>query len=773
MQRLAWRDTLLLAMVGFGFWPVAVQPLGDVACGTLLWRVGGKLHVTVVVKATFELEPDGEAKPTAPEPLRTDRGEVAPYLGLTDVVVTAAHAHACPPTPVTAVAVRVAVIRDWPLLDKRVLVYGQDPRVGAGRSLFTKAPVVVPEGTAGRQAVLLNPRDPSRPVEFGLLPVDHPQRRSLLRSRDAPEPAAGVMDIEEGFAWEYFQVAPLDQRIPYLRGDEWIVLDGLHPTLPRVQCRLPGAHAEVRVYPPSMRVADGATFHVAMQPDRLNIDADSLRCSVLWRGSFPVADEISARALTLLAALALPHGPSQLVQSGQPIEEPLSIDRVDRSAPAPAPPTDDGVEEEVDPNAETRKLERVRIAGLGEPAREAAPESDADPLGATGAATLIREPQAAPVRSDRTAPPDEPALAAPSPATPTDDGDPGPPTVRLGTTPPEDALLRGAAGSEPPPPIRAKPTIPYFEPEFRTDGAVGQPFADPTSPSPSEPSSQDVPRRPDAGTQLGVGIERARTGSSSTAPAESGVERRRVAAGGEARAGAAVEEGATTRLRRGRSEEGRRPARSKKPIVPSRAELPMYLPSEAKRWAQVAPKSTPLPHSEGPAAVPPPTSRLELTSEGALSVRFLDSAALRQLDEEEPPTAVAPGMPGRAGVGEVSSEALSAWAEAKQFGSAGHVLRPQAVPGAPWTSGSGVQPTNPPNAASMTPSDLPLVEVDELEGTLSETLSVRDEDVAIVDEQTGRAMTATRAPYGDIDDEETSVSGGSQEPPDGGSDELG
>ncbi|XXY55056.1 hypothetical protein WME91_28395 [Sorangium sp. So ce269] len=55
-------------------WPVDVVALNPVSCGAILWRAGGLLRVTVVVKATFALGADGDAALLAPEPIeREDR----------------------------------------------------------------------------------------------------------------------------------------------------------------------------------------------------------------------------------------------------------------------------------------------------------------------------------------------------------------------------------------------------------------------------------------------------------------------------------------------------------------------------------------------------------------------------------------------------------------------------------------------------------------------------------------------------------------------------
>ena len=46
-----------------------------------------------------------------------------------DVVITGGRAHCVPARPVTALAVRLALFREWPVIDKSLLVY---PREGGG-----------------------------------------------------------------------------------------------------------------------------------------------------------------------------------------------------------------------------------------------------------------------------------------------------------------------------------------------------------------------------------------------------------------------------------------------------------------------------------------------------------------------------------------------------------------------------------------------------------------------------------------------------------------
>jgi len=116
---------------------VDVTSLGGAACGTALWRMAERLHVTVIVKGSFELVPDS-AMNLAPadeivtaevhhhnNPTRSVRltPDTAPFLPRADVVLTG---HARPPEgrPVEGLVVRLALFSGAPLLDKAIVVRG-------------------------------------------------------------------------------------------------------------------------------------------------------------------------------------------------------------------------------------------------------------------------------------------------------------------------------------------------------------------------------------------------------------------------------------------------------------------------------------------------------------------------------------------------------------------------------------------------------------------------------------------------------------------------
>ncbi|MEZ4439034.1 MAG: DUF2169 domain-containing protein [Polyangiaceae bacterium] len=284
--------------------PVAVVPVGAVSSTSLLWRTKGRLHVSVVVKACFSLV-DGQSMVVAPpEPLRPERGELAPYLGQTDVVLEGGHAYAVPARPVSALSVKLALVRDWPVIDKSLLVYPRERRADGGHVVVSQLALGAGAGPLG---LVVDPTNPAREGQLAALGAGSAARLAILGDAGVPRVDGATVVIDERFPWSYYQVAPPDQRCDHLRGDEWVVLEGMHPAVARWSSRLPRPKAQAAVYPPGLK--RGVTYPIAMIADQLFVEPDRGICSVVWRGSFPVVDEAAARSMTIVSGLALPGQP--------------------------------------------------------------------------------------------------------------------------------------------------------------------------------------------------------------------------------------------------------------------------------------------------------------------------------------------------------------------------------------------------------------------------------------------------------------------------------
>ncbi len=317
-------------------WPVPVVALNPVSCGTVLWSRDGTVYATLLVKATFGLTPRGTARLLAPAELVTrdqhegktagasvsHAAEIAPLLPRAGVMLTG-HAYVAEPRP--AAAVRLAVFRDRALVDKTLHVFGDRRPEDPGKPApFQRLPLRYerayggprvaenPVGTGAEPGSMLpnviDPKDPRKPAGFGPISSLWAPRRDLLAGRVAAPHLAflgaeGPPDLSQGFPFGYFQAAPADQQLDTIVGDEWLVLDGLHPSLPRLETRLPGARAVARV---RFEGGEGprALTPVDLEADTLVINADQQTCFIVWRGILPIGpSQEAARALRAYVAI--------------------------------------------------------------------------------------------------------------------------------------------------------------------------------------------------------------------------------------------------------------------------------------------------------------------------------------------------------------------------------------------------------------------------------------------------------------------------------------
>lgn len=292
--------------------PVEVVP--PASAETVAWRLEGVLKLTVVVKATLTIVHEGvmelaKARPVMERDVHHDQTslsslsiahDIAPHLPDAGIIVLG-HAYAPPGQPLPALTARFAVIGEAGRVDKSVHVYGdRTPDRPRQPEPFQKMPLLYERAVAseeenpvgitaksGRLPNLVDPTHAGRPGGFGGVSRYWPVRRTL-RGRVSRRVLEGAMpDIPSGFDWSYFHAAPRDQRMPYLRGDEWLVLDRLHATLPRVSSRLPGISARARFWAPGDEPRE-----VMMSADTMLVDVDRQVCHLVWRGRIgPLTDD--------------------------------------------------------------------------------------------------------------------------------------------------------------------------------------------------------------------------------------------------------------------------------------------------------------------------------------------------------------------------------------------------------------------------------------------------------------------------------------------------
>jgi uncharacterized protein YjbI with pentapeptide repeats len=156
------------------------------------------------------------------------------------------------------------------------------------------------------------PKDRPAPAGFGPINPRWPVRSAKVGTRyGADYQRTRAPYYASDFDWTYFNTAPPDQQVPgYLKGDEQVRLQNLHPEHPVLTTRLPGL--SVRCFVTDI---DGRSREVTMRLDTLFIDGDAGQVFLTWRGVAQVDDcEFEDIATILVASAPLDAAPRSLAE---------------------------------------------------------------------------------------------------------------------------------------------------------------------------------------------------------------------------------------------------------------------------------------------------------------------------------------------------------------------------------------------------------------------------------------------------------------------------
>ena len=286
-----------------------------------------QLYCTAIIKVTFDLAAQGLMERVNPAPIRrgddyfsgvpslAGASEIAPQMLEADVTIVG-HAYANPRAKKRSV--RFTMVRgDNVLIDKTLYVYGnrvkggapkpfRRMRIGYERALgglaYPKNPIGVGvDKDSTRRPNIIDPKRPkARAAGFGPYPARFLRRRQYRGEVPLELIEGGIAEYPDDFEWKYFQASPRDQRVPQVKGNEWLLLEGLHPDHDRIRARLPHARAFCRVY---QRKDVSAPEMVDMRGTMLHLEPDDDRCSLVYRGHFPIASELAAKELVLAGAV--------------------------------------------------------------------------------------------------------------------------------------------------------------------------------------------------------------------------------------------------------------------------------------------------------------------------------------------------------------------------------------------------------------------------------------------------------------------------------------
>ncbi|HEX8789691.1 MAG TPA: DUF2169 domain-containing protein [Polyangiaceae bacterium] len=316
---------------------------------TTAWQVRPpRYSLTVVVKATFTLDasgapalaaeqdlpsgdvpwPEEPATPDQPPSLRY-ASDFAVFKPATDVLLVG-HAYPTPASRVTLVELRVGDLR------RRIAVFGDRSWGAEDRpAAFDKMPLRWERALGG-------PTSDANPVgrgyKTGLMLPNLERPESLVRSKgDTPAPACfapigpmsksrvsklGTYDaswlktrwpyLPADFDWTYFNAAPPEQQVPYLRGDEPYSVSGVRPGGAAITGKLPGLRP--RAFAQRTAAAGNEFGEVVLRLDTLWLDTDANKMVLVWRGLVDVADEDAPDVAALFVDV-------------DPAQAPLSLER--------------------------------------------------------------------------------------------------------------------------------------------------------------------------------------------------------------------------------------------------------------------------------------------------------------------------------------------------------------------------------------------------------------------------------------------------------------
>ena len=150
-------------------------------------------------------------------------------------------------------------------------------------------------------------RDDPGPAGFGPLNPAWPLRAGKVGTKyDARWKAERFPFYAEDFDWTHFNAAPVDQQLEgYLRGDEKLLFQNLHPTEPVFETALPAIRIRAFVKDVEKRFRE-ATMHL----DTLFVDLDEGKLYLTWRGLDPIkTDDMTDVLWGLVASEKLGDAP--------------------------------------------------------------------------------------------------------------------------------------------------------------------------------------------------------------------------------------------------------------------------------------------------------------------------------------------------------------------------------------------------------------------------------------------------------------------------------
>lgn len=198
------------------------------------------------------------------------------------------------------------------------------------------------------------------------------------------------------FDWTHFNAAPKDQQLPgFLRGDESIELENMHPSLPVLKTRLPGMRVRVllREGPEGIAPESQKVREVPMNLDTLYVDADKGEVFVLWRGVANVTDDDWSEGREILIVHEpLSQNPRTIEQLLPEFIDPVDPEEAEQEEPDEEPVSAEQWRKDFDAEVAAEEAAVSKLSAQGERAAAAQAKSHGVDLNTAKAGTAGKPP---------------------------------------------------------------------------------------------------------------------------------------------------------------------------------------------------------------------------------------------------------------------------------------------------------------------------------------------------------------------------------------------
>ena len=209
--------------------------------------------------------------------------------------------------------------------------------------------------------------DPA-PAAFGPIPAAWPFRQARVGTYAKQWAAARWPWLPLDFDWSHYNATASDQWFDgYLRGDEPLEFENMHPEHPIYRSQLPGVKPRLFLEQLVRKMSDEVAFReVPLDLDTLWVDMDKEQLVLVWRGRAPVLSAKLKDVKNLLVLMEPLNAPARSLDDFEAI---LQQEMSPAAPPAPAPPAAPAA---APPSAEEAEAAAAKIAAAKQQAEESA-----------------------------------------------------------------------------------------------------------------------------------------------------------------------------------------------------------------------------------------------------------------------------------------------------------------------------------------------------------------------------------------------------------------